>query len=705
MVVCMAIDAHHDPPSPLGGPGNAGDFAELGSLGRYTLVERLAVGADAEVMIAEEPRAVGAPRRVIIKRLLAHGYEDDAEANPLALEWTLLKQLNHPNIVSLLDQHEGERGLEYMVLEYVPGVDLWRLLRWLRKHNKQMNFNLALHIGAGLLNGLHALHQAQDAKRKPLHAVHCDVSPSNVLLSVYGDTKLSDFGSSQTDASLQASKKHKPTGVGKVNYVSPESLSNTRVDHRSDLFSAAAVIAEMLLGDPLFVGPSELSILLAIRDADISALLQHGRGWPPGLASVLARALNKNPDERFENAAEFAENLRVLCSESEVRCKELLSTLVEEALKGREMPSMQFNLPSAMATVPPEGKAVTAPPAAGSPYSEKTDTAPPAFAATPNESAVKEITSKVPAFEFTVFSADGSTAGQYTYAQLVEGIATGRIDLEDNIQMYEGGPMQRIREVPELSRHLPLVTQALRLSDPPPTAIDTPSQTVPISVVAHAALTRYSGLIFFSHGEIHKEVYFKRGVPEFVRSNLASDLLGEYLLSCGAINRGELDMALAVMHKFDGQLGETLLALGLLDSLRLFKHIQNQVRNRLLDLLQWTNAEIQYIRDAQSPQGGFPVSVDPWEIMLEALVLRFQNEQDRAPKDTQHVIAKGRFASDDLLRLPEAPGSLYAMIQNTDKTWADLQTKFRKRTGHKSQAWKPEYALALLMHLEMVEIA
>jgi serine/threonine-protein kinase len=136
-----------------------------------------------------------------------------------------------------------------------------------------------------------------------------------------------------------------------------------------------------------------------------------------------------------------------------------------------------------------------------------------------------------------------------------------------------------------------------------------------VVALARTLVTRRTGLWLCEQGGVRKEVYTENGVPAFVTSNLAGELLGEYLVKKRVINRSELDMALAVMPRFEGKLGDTLVALGLVEPLELFQHIAEQVREKLLDLFSWESGTATFYEGVDPPSSGFPLRLDAWEIL------------------------------------------------------------------------------------------
>ncbi|HEY8535563.1 MAG TPA: serine/threonine-protein kinase, partial [Vicinamibacterales bacterium] len=252
-------------------------------IGRYRLAHRIAVGGMAEVYRALWPQAAGGDRAVVIKRLLPALVHDPEQRAMFAHEAELGRRIDHPNVVAVLDHGEDD-GTPYIVLEYVFGVDLWRLTRWMRRTGRPMRVPLAVWLGTEMLSGLAAVHAVRDDSGQPLYVVHRDVSPSNIFLSVHGDVKLGDLGIARA-ALFEAQRRGGPgfRAKGKLGYLPPEQVAGKAVDQRGDVFAAAVVIAELLLGKPLFAGGTEIGVLLAIRDGDVSAFRAIVPSLPPGL--------------------------------------------------------------------------------------------------------------------------------------------------------------------------------------------------------------------------------------------------------------------------------------------------------------------------------------------------------------------------------------------------------------------------------------
>ncbi|MFW5876031.1 MAG: protein kinase domain-containing protein [Myxococcota bacterium] len=564
--------------------------------GAYTLVDRIAVGGMAEVFRASEPRAAGDPRTVVIKRMLPHiAAHPDARAM-FEEEARLGSIIEHRNVVDVLGRGE-EHGHPYLALEYVPGVDLWRLGRWLGREDRALGVPLALLIVTELLAGLEAVHRARDSDDRSLGIVHRDVSPSNVLLSVHGDVKLADFGIAQQRFQESRGEVRPPhTAKGKLGYLSPEQVTGSEVGRASDVFSAAIVAAELLMGEPLFAGDGELDTLLAIRDADTRRFAAAARNLPPGLGEVVLHALARDPAQRIADAATFRERLLPFTSDLEAPLRRELGDLVGVAM------GSEADRPDATPVheLPPSG----GPPPPGSPY--------------PDEPRAP---GHIPPLRYQVRTADGAVLGAWPYSRVVQAVSTGKLGVADRVSVA-GKAFRGLGEVPELRRHL-------RPSDMPPKVASGQRPDSPEQVSVHdggivralvgSALRSDTGLWVCEQGAVRKEVFIRSGVPEYVTSNLASEMLGEHLVARGTLSRGELDMALAVMPRFDGRLGDTLVALGLVEPVQLFRHIADQVREKLLDLFGWDAGTATWHPDVPPPDNGFPLGLDPWRIVDEGV--------------------------------------------------------------------------------------
>ncbi|MEM9069941.1 MAG: serine/threonine-protein kinase [Myxococcota bacterium] len=630
------------PPSPS--PGTV--------IGGYEVVDRIAVGGMAEVFRAHQ---VPTERLVVLKRMLpAVAAEPDGPAM-FEEEARLGAHVRHPNVVELLE-HFTDGGQPFLAFEYVPGCDLWQLTRWLLRNGQKMEVQIALFITRQLLSGLQAVHDATDEGGQPLDIIHQDVSPSNVLLSIHGDVKLGDFGiarSKMRNAPANASTRSK----GKLGYLAPEQVTGGATGRRTDVFAAGVICAELLMGRPLFSGGSELAILLAIRDANIRPFME--LDLPADLKKVISRALARDPDERLPSSRSFANVLGRFIQRSRSELRAQVGVLVERASGSLTPPEKKprpatpvpeappvpeaakpvpiFEAVTPVPSSPPSPARASAAPTVRPPEPidpegfEDADTGEMIGAATP-------ITTDLPQQKYRIRTAGGETK-EYSFAELVEAITTGRVGSEDHVSI-DGSPLELVREHVVLGRYLPMstqtpITQDARVAQEPDIRRNLAASGI-VRALAESAVRRDIGLWLCEHGGVRKEIYIKDGKPEYVGSNLAGEMLGEFLVSRKIISRGELDMALAVLPRFEGRLGDTLVGLGLVQSIHLFQHIATQVSEKLFDLFTWKAGTMEFYRGVAPPPSGFPLDLNPWAILDEGIDRRLQAGLEEA-RFSQHL--------------------------------------------------------------------
>ena len=564
----------------------------------------------AEVFRALEPRAAGEPRVVVLKRMLPHIADEINAQQMFAEEARLASHVTHPNVVHVLGHGEIE-GQPYLTLEYVPGCDLWRLNRRLTRDSRKLEHDLVVYLVRQILNGLDAVHRATDRAGGTLGIVHRDISPSNVLISIHGDVKIADFGIAR--AGVNAFEVNTAVRAnGKLGYLAPEQVSGGNIDQRADLFSTGVIAAELFMRRPLFAGGSELAVLLAIRDAEVHPFVEFLPQLPEGLGSVILKALSANPEERPSTARAFWAALEPWQSRPEEVLRAELAALVGSiAAESRIRKTSADTVPKA--TMPPT----------------------PLLLADEHPS-----TTNVTPLEYKIRKPNGATVGPLAYAKAVEAVATGQIDGGDDISVA-GGDFQPLSSVNDLYRHVPVsrmtpTTTRVQASAAADRSINFEDAGF-VRALARTLVARRTGLWLCEQGGVRKEVYTKEGVPAFVTSNLAGELLGEYLVKERVIKRSELDMALAVMPRFEGKLGDTLVALGLVEPLELFQHIAEQVREKLLDLFTWESGTATFYDGVDPPSSGFPLRLDAWEILDRGLRRRIA-----AGFETKLILERGQ---------------------------------------------------------------
>lgn len=569
------------------------DEGEADRIGPYKHAHRIAVGGMAEVFRALSPQTAGGDRAVVIKQLLPELAEDATQRAMFVREAELGARIDHPNVVEVLE-HGTAHDRPYIALEYVFGVDLFRLCRWMRHERKRFTEDLALFVGCELLAGLEAVHRVTGDDGTALEVVHRDVSPANVFLSVHGEVKLGDLGIARTAPGREGAVNR---AKGKLGYLPPEQVAGHSVDQRGDVFSAAVVIAELLMGKPLFAGATEIGVLLAIRDGDISAFRAIAPSLPAPVVGALESALAKRPRARTKSAEALRERLVPVLKRPRPELRHQLGALVVAAMDAELEPRDETSLAR---TIEQEARI----------YEQITPAAP---------TDPDVLRDSGPLFRI---DRDDAPLGIYTLATLIRGLTMGEVRPTDTVRGEEGGG-RSIASVAELARHLPASTRTPAARSR--TGLRDTSESYDLGqqslfhVLLDARRRRERGLMLCERGDARKEIYLTDGTPVFATSNRPEDMLGERLVTEGLIDRAELDMALAIMPRFEGRLGETLIALGLVEPVRLFHSIGEQVKERVLDAFVWTEGRAALYRHVDPPERAFPLELDPWDLLLEGL--------------------------------------------------------------------------------------
>jgi serine/threonine protein kinase len=269
-------------------------------IGKYVVKRKLAEGGMAEIYLATAVGSEGFEKEVVLKRVRSLLSADEDFVRMFIDEARLVAGLNHANVVQIFDFHKHEDSF-YLAMEYVRGCSLWDLRKRCREKGIGMPPVLVAHIGAQVAAGLHYAHRAKSREGEPLHLVHRDVTPHNVLLSFDGAVKLTDFGIAKV-----ANKLTQP-GVlkGKFAYMSPEQARGESVDARTDVFALGVVLWEMLTGGRLFDGESEMAVLRAVQESVIAPPARLNPDVPEDLDEVVCIALERDPEARYQSAGEL----------------------------------------------------------------------------------------------------------------------------------------------------------------------------------------------------------------------------------------------------------------------------------------------------------------------------------------------------------------------------------------------------------------
>jgi serine/threonine-protein kinase len=272
-------------------------------LGRYVLHDEIAAGGAASVHLGRQTGAAGFARTVAIKRLHPHVARDPELASMLVDEARLAARIRHPNVVSTLDV-EAKEGELFLIMEYVHGEPLSRLIRNAVRGGSKIPPPIVATIMAGALHGLHAAHEARDEQGELLELVHRDISPQNILVGADGVARVLDFGIAKSTGRIQSTQEGQVKG--KFAYMPPEQLHGDVLDRRADVYAAGVVLWEALAGARLFLGSAEMPDLQRLLDADVEPPSSRVPDLPPAFDAVTMKALRRSPDDRFASAREMA---------------------------------------------------------------------------------------------------------------------------------------------------------------------------------------------------------------------------------------------------------------------------------------------------------------------------------------------------------------------------------------------------------------
>jgi eukaryotic-like serine/threonine-protein kinase len=294
--------------------------------GRYEIVELLGQGGMSAVYKANDPNL----RRVVaIKLIHPHLSRDPEFVRRFEEEAAAVAQLRHPNLIQVFD-FTNDDATYYIVFEFVPGETLQDRLKRLDESGRLMTIDQTINITAQSADALNYAHN------KGL--VHRDIKPANIMVNMQNDPIIMDFGI----AKIMGGTQHTATGavLGTARYMSPEQIQGQKIDPRTDIYSLGVTMFEMLGGRPPFDGNSAMTVMMMHMTDPVPDLRDLRADVPPGLVAAINKAMAKDPDERYQTAAEFATAVRDL---------------------DLTVAPVNMSLPETKETKPPEAEIATAP--------------------------------------------------------------------------------------------------------------------------------------------------------------------------------------------------------------------------------------------------------------------------------------------------------------------------------------------------------
>ncbi|MCK6552141.1 serine/threonine protein kinase, partial [Myxococcota bacterium] len=269
--------------------------------GRYEILRVVNRGGMGEIALGRVRGTKGFEKLVVLKRLRADAERDDHVAM-FDVEQELMSRIEHPNIVKVFDQPIIE-NTPYLAMEYVRGRNLDQLVRQAKDQSEKLSLAFSLTVCAEVLRGLAFVHRLKDNEGKALGVVHQDITPSNIMVSFFGEVKITDFGISYVTSRDGGLRK----GVlkGKPRYVAPEVLAGKRVNNRADIYGVGLVLYEMLTQQALFARATVKETLAAVARGELPDFALVFPNLGEGIHTLFARALAKDPADRYRTAEEM----------------------------------------------------------------------------------------------------------------------------------------------------------------------------------------------------------------------------------------------------------------------------------------------------------------------------------------------------------------------------------------------------------------
>ncbi|MBU1241017.1 serine/threonine protein kinase, partial [Myxococcota bacterium] len=291
---------------------------------KYEIVEKIASGGMAEIYRACLHGAEGFQKMVAVKMIRPQLLAEPEFVEMFIKEATLAARLDHPNIVQV-NEFDQEDGIYYIVMEYVRGVDVKSAFA---QYSRPWDPSTVFFIAGRLLAALEHAHSLRDAYGNPLNIIHRDVTPHNILISVNGEVKLTDFGIAKVRDAVSYTKSNMVRG--KLHYLSPEQArgeGGDTLDHRSDLFSLGLVLWELLTGTRRYVPREGFDIFPEIMEARFTPPSEVIETLDPRIDVLMEGFLNPVKTLRYENAREAIMAIKELFYAD---CTELLGSMVRQ---------------------------------------------------------------------------------------------------------------------------------------------------------------------------------------------------------------------------------------------------------------------------------------------------------------------------------------------------------------------------------------
>jgi serine/threonine protein kinase len=324
--------------------------------GRYRLFASLGRGGMADVYLGVAQGPMGFNKLVVVKKLREGLIEDESFVSMFLDEGRLAARLNHPNVIHTYEIGEYEKTY-FLAMEYLDGQSLSSISKALvLSSDKKVEPTIWAKIIADALSGLHHAHELKDYDGTSMQVIHRDVSPQNLFITYDGRVKLVDFGIAK--AALNSSQTETGVLKGKIAYMAPEQAMGQTIDRRADIFPMGIVLWELLAGRRLITGDAAAALHKLLNEP-IRPLTEVIPDFDPALNAIVMKALEKDPTNRYQTAAEMRAALEAYLRTKDVAItEEQIGALVTDLFKARRA-EVQKQIQTYMSNAAADGSMTT----------------------------------------------------------------------------------------------------------------------------------------------------------------------------------------------------------------------------------------------------------------------------------------------------------------------------------------------------------
>ncbi|MFS4460203.1 serine/threonine protein kinase [Bdellovibrio sp. HCB2-146] len=278
-------------------------------VGPYELLKPLATGGMAEVFLARSTSSFNDGKVVALKRTLPDFLDSQELCQMFLDEIRVGASLNHQNIVQVCDFGQTENQA-FLVMEYIHGIPLRELIATLRDRSENLPLPFVLYVIKKVAEALEYAYNAQDPTTgEPMHLIHRDISPQNIMVTYEGEVKVIDFGIAKA-AAISGNTQH-GTIKGKLAYMSPEQASREPIDHRSDLFSLGIIFWELLANRRFFAGRTTTEVKHLVREYRFHTLNFSESENLLLMEPILSKLLHHDKTKRYMRAKDLCQDLQL----------------------------------------------------------------------------------------------------------------------------------------------------------------------------------------------------------------------------------------------------------------------------------------------------------------------------------------------------------------------------------------------------------